>query len=1151
MTSTVPNISINPFDGISFFNDSTTAQPTVVLKASAAAQDQANVQLLLPTSLPTSNDANIVVVDKDTGQLEYTSAAASGISGEFELETQGAVGLSDSISIDAAMTKIDTWIFRNLVDHPPAPRALQFVSSSATSVTAVWEKPTIYQLGVIDKTIPYITDLNIDIFKSISSRQNVSGSNPLVNASGTTITGTGTQFDTDTTFNVGDSITVQGEWSHSSSPTVQDSDNTAGQNVLKTTGWEADPSTEVLGSVFVIAGRIGRYTVTSVSGTYVDNSTSMSLVLDRHLQSTPPDGEALVLQETKVVTEIIDDTTLRVDSPFSQDYTAATATYVRYAGTSQTIQLTDTNYIPRENSTQIVEAFTLHIDSGSNTVGGTVSVVGPSTKHVLNSNDNNSNNAQYTYSNTDLIKLDVYYGNHNSGLTRNTASIADLEFVLPSPPSEPHTLTTTSTVPLKANLTWSSPTDTDSSVANSTTPAIDNYKITFSSNSLGEGIHRFGGAVTDGESTLSVSGSTLSTTLDDLQCGQAYSVSVKAKNTLNANYGPPRTDTVVVALPVKPSTTALSTGLTLDSSYTYASGSARLLTSTSPITTKIVDSTQFTQLGNVQYNTLNSVVVNFDQSELSDSSTVFQPTFGGTVEGPLSTLSITPFANPMPFGGDSVSTTPITLPNTQLHLFNQHDSYNNQKAGYWSDIDIDFTILSTSIPPSTTEYIVGLNHIAAYSSTLSQVDSVSDSFYVDDLANRPSVGLVSNLSFGGTPFRVSGVTSLAHGFSLQYDVDVQHLGRRFIRNDKLATARLRSGSTVVSSDTVTSPGTSVTWAYNDNTVVSSPILSSKLVRLTDTVTYNTTDIFTNNSMDTNLTMEIQPYNIKGDGDTKIFSTVGQNMSGLYFDTSGGKSMYVDTVSQQVLSSYVKLSSTISSGVTVNYGAKRVVDNSVATPSISSAADIVNYDHAQPITGNATSASYDHELQFANGRHRTKASAQAYIDYTTAYLNIQGNTLPNYSTIASNAFRYATFEFDLSSNPSTTISALDIQFHDFTMISSIASDGVIDPTKFQLYIKLIDNSNYSPSSSNYTTVWLDGNTILDGGVTVSQATWGSNEPRAALVNASSGSTSASTQNNMNRTIKLVTGTPTANLVVLVRIGLYNDVDNNFGYVTVRY
>ena len=66
---------------------------------------------------------------------------------------------------------------------------------------------------------------------------------------------------------------------------------------------------------------------------------------------------------------------------------------------------------------------------------------------------------------------------------------------------------------------------------------------------------------------------------------------------------------------------------------------------------------------------------------------------------------------------------------------------------------------------------------------------------VDDLNNAP---LVTQLVFkslslnSGTLSYVSGVPGLPDGFQLKVHVDVQHLGRYFVRYDKFATLQLLS-----------------------------------------------------------------------------------------------------------------------------------------------------------------------------------------------------------------------------------------------------------------------------------------------------------------------------------------------------------------------
>ena len=101
----------------------------------------------------------------------------------------------------------------------------------------------------------------------------------------------------------------------------------------------------------------------------------------------------------------------------------------------------------------------------------------------------------------------------------------------------------------------------------------------------------------------------------------------------------------------------------------------------------------------------------------------------------------------------------------------------------------------------------------------------------------------------------------------------------------------------------------------------------------------------------------------------------------------------------------------------------------------------------------------------------------------------------------------------------------------------------------MYVKLIDNGNYTPSTSNRTSVWLDANAILETAVARSQTNYSDssrNGTLAVLQNSSSGNTN----DTDTKRVVIVAGTSTTNLIVLVRIGLRMNQNMNFGRIELE-
>ena len=349
-----------------FFKQRGTTNPTVSLEAGASASNQANVTLKLPNTLPSDNSTNVVIVDKDTGQMSYSSGGGGGgtISGTFNPENLGAVGLQSGENLTSVASKIDDWIFKYLVDKPPAPLKLQFAENSTTTLTVTWDAPSIYYLGILDETIPHIENLVIKVYKATNTTpQSIGAVSHSANSD---------QLTSSNLFgsvSVGDSVTVPGSsWS---TGTAKVKGTTNSGNSLVTDGWSANPSS-FGGTVFRIADHPGEYIISNVAGSWSDVNTEITLTLDRNLTSSATDNSNLIHEETKVVIAKADNSNLTVDSQFVTTVSGTTGTYIPYSNSSQTVTLTNTNYIPKKGSSTIIEAFRMYIDGGGTGTDGTI-----------------------------------------------------------------------------------------------------------------------------------------------------------------------------------------------------------------------------------------------------------------------------------------------------------------------------------------------------------------------------------------------------------------------------------------------------------------------------------------------------------------------------------------------------------------------------------------------------------------------------------------------------------------------------------------------------------------------------------------------------------------------------------------------------------
>jgi len=1168
-------------------------------------------RIVLPSNLPSDNITNILKVDKDTGQLEYTDSGTTNISGTYEKEEEGAVGIVTGSTIDSTFGKVDDWIFKNLVNKPPKPDNFILVECASTYITFVFDKPTIYQLGILNTTIPFITTLNIDIYKAINGNSNDLTGTITADNGTTLITGNSTTFLTE--LHVGDSITIIGQGWTTGNPKVKGS-NTG--TTLITDGWVSNPSS-LNNNIFSISGLNGEYKISSITGTYTDVNSEITLILDRSLINTPVDNLNLIHQEVKTITKITNNTSLTVNSNIINSVSGSTATFIKYSSsisgtitttlnsniitgdstsfttelsigdnitidnnitkkitnissnTSLTVDndfltvftnkscsksirkknlsITNTDYLPREGSSNIVEGIKFFLNGGSTALGSTITI-GSNTKRLYNLLDS-------TLNNSDKLRFEIYYDNYNSALNNNILFITNQTFKTAGIPTAPQNLSISQASSTSVNLTWSAPIYNDTTTNSSSEPTLDRYKITYSSNALSTGINKYNSA--SNSITYTVHGTqtvyhtnvdSRSLTISNLYTGQQYIFDISVKNSLNSSDGDDSDgysdkDTESIELTTLPTTnTKLNTFNLTNPATTYThDNNARIISNHTQLSNKVINYNLLSSF--TTYSSLINVGVNINQTNIITSNIKFQSKFGnnGTLSNDGTATTFKSFNNPH---DHSSSGNDVTNTNTKIKLFNQTDKYSDTyQEGFWSELDIDLSYKNTSVPATDTLYYnIGLDHL--FNSVL-QTSITSDKFYVDDLNNNSSINLVSSITFtDSNQFDISGIPSRGDNFQITYNFDIQYLGRYFIRYDKLSTAYLRFNSGNISSSTIYEPSSLTNLTYSDGvSITSGPINSSKYIRLQEIITYNNTDIHTNTN---NISLKITPHNLLGDGTTFEKSFINGSNE---FDNSG-KYIYVDTISKNILDNYFNIANNTSGNPAINYPVRKLLtNNNTPTPSIASSADIISYDDSELIVGNSVT-NYNYELQYVNGRFKTKASSDAFLNYPSNYLNHSSKNMTDYSAATSSEFRYTSLLYDLSGNPQKNINYIDIIFNNYDISNTtVASTGVINSSHYKIYIKLIDNNNYTPNGTDYTSIWLDGNTILSAAVTKNQTNYSNaaKEPLAALENTSSGNTNTT---NTKRII-LAAGTDTDNLKILIRVGLLNSVDINFSYLTVKY
>lgn len=1009
------------------------ADPAVLIKLQAGADAGDGVTMQLPTAMPDSLK-NLQM--NASGVISYGSSSGGTVSGTFESFSQGAIGVETGQDLSTAVGKVDTWIFRNLVDAPPAPASFAYDSAATTTISVTFTSPSVYQLGILATTVPYISGLTVEVRKATSS------------TAGTAITGT-----------------------------------------LTTT----DASVTVTGSGTNFDGELEAYDSVTVGGV------------------------------TRTVVSVESDTSLTIDSAYPSAFSAQAGTYVRYdAGNAETFTLTTVDNLPRENSSTIVQAITAGLStSGLSTgVSGTVS-------------SKNNYNVLLTgaYTAADMIQITATYTN-NHGTLVNRGHVSDLEFTSAGVPVAPTSFSagagTTS-----VSTSYTSPSDNDASTGgNQSTPAIEFYKVTYSSNALASGVVRYGGAVTDAEasttqapSSSSLSASQTGPTLSSLEAGQTYSVSVRAKNTVNSSggdasdgYGAEVTDTFDTSVP--PAPTLYSASSVLAHSETTNAVTARLVSTTGTVSAgNVIRLGGVT--GEVNFTTISDISVNETNANLEATHHSWEVEVGGVAEGiDAQITNFQAFDSPFAYAGSTV----VSAGNSDLTLSSHEDAGSGGTAGFWAHITAQLDYTATAGESQITVELIKLNNAAETSRTLA--------FYGDSLTATPTVVLTLNGGIADTNAdKVSGVATFGDAFTLPLYVDIANVAKYFFRADKLADVDFDSRP--AASDTLVVSGT--TFYYFDDAVtpVSAPF-SSKAVRFSKTITYDDPGAG-KWSLSANVQVDCTPYNLFANGSEATYTGIHTG-TGVLGTANGGliKALYIDTVSTLELATHpteVILTGGFSGGI-------------VDCPAMSSSSDHGAYDHDSVLT----TGEYQQSLQFTGGTYRTAQNSDAYLDYTTYYDHPTHGTLPDYSGIsADGTYRYVTFQFSLAAG--STISALDITFNDANSTLTSNSHVTTKVNSYtKLWVKLIQDGDYTPhATNNNSSIWLDGNTPLSGAVGRTQTNYSDSglEPLAAL-------TIDSNSTSTVKRVVLATGTSTGSttgMVVLVRVGLIMNQDVQFSSMSL--
>ena len=475
----------------------------------------------------------------------------------------------------------------------------------------------------------------------------------------------------------------------------------------------------------------------------------------------------------------------------------------------------------------------------------------------------------------------------------------------------------------------------------------------------------------------------------------------------------------------------------------------------------------------------------------------------------------------------ATNTTSSTFNGLTINAITVTDSYSTTGSTFfYLQGSGTVTLGSTIFTPSNTQYTVTLTRTGATTHTKTY------SFYYDTAGSTPVIGGVTinklNTVANSTRRQVSGVWVVYGSPTLDVScTDISNVGHYFYNNSQLLSYSSTTSGII-------SASASETTLTNVSAGITSGEITGNLTITKSALSYNT-----NSTFHIAIGVRATAYNIQNNtgyrDSTSIAAIVDPASQTLVYTTLqqsiGGSNLSSATAGYRIYSG-------VSSG-SYEYRPDSLYSYNSAT--------YVNtaYDNAWDITNsNNSGINATNELQIANGYFQTSTSStNGYKNYTSYYYGTSQNTVI-YSSISSSGYRYATFAWRLTSVTGTGYNGIQFSFKNnsttyFDSNSAYANSG--KTKKIQLYYRVEDPTSSSPSLSNLSTAWIDGNYTPN---TVNSSNY--NTEGQSGLNTFSGSTN--TIFNVILPYTINSTTVSVYPIIYCRIGLPMDFAYQFQYIT---
>jgi len=687
-----------------------------------------------------------------------------------------------------------------------------------------------------------------------------------------------------------------------------------------------------------------------------------------------------------------------------------------------------------------------------------------------------------------------WYANTNP--STNVASTILTVFVVAGPPSIVQALALLLQV-TTGTFSYTAPQQIDI-----TDPAtrlyISNYTITYSSTAS---TVRYGTPLADSIHTVQ-NGTSLSYNASSLFPDSSYTFNVTATNSGNG-VSPPasitRTTSYLLPIPV------LSGTLSFPARY-YSNGTivnlltgvakSRLINSTAPWTTS---------------STFNVPIQNISQRGSSSGSTLMTLSSSlvnntTTITGPSINFAGFPAAgNPTAKAANNITMTPSVK--------DTYTSPGGAQTGFYLESDNTLSFNTPIFTPSQYDYVVTVNQ------TGSDTGSATFTYQYDTLINTNPVINSITVQINGTPSRpITGVNVIYGTPTFTVTANLSNMGHYYYSSPLVVYSNALTSWSPTAEITTTNIISGLTNGTFDTTIV----IQNTSVTLTSLV-----NIYTNS-----ITLSAKANNQYG-------SSTVQAATSIPVIVDGPSVQLVYTTMPQSVPS-------ISSSTTNTIGYR--VNSSISGPS--SVPDFTNagVPYANSPYDNTLNITALEELQISNGKFTTPtAQAYAYDNYTTKYYT---NTLlnsANYTSILKTGYRYATFAWSITPAPTRVYGFLTISIVNSSGITITNNLAYIGSTPLQLFYRIEDTSNPSPTDlSNLSSAWINGNSTSGISSTSGNYYIPTDYKLAPYYGLNSVSGSTTTSFNLKIPSLVIQTGKTVNLYC--RIGLPMSVAFSFSYIT---